>query len=543
MNRHFAKFAIFCNLYILLFFCRVWAQNNPPEINNISAVVDTQNCVVMINYDLLDAEQDTMFVTLKISSDSGQTYIFPVDSVVGDVDYPIFSGVQKQILWYYNPGTVNFSNNSSNIFRAKIVADDLYEIEIKEIVEKIDSLKLKNDLTFVEGIRHRTTDFNHLEETKNFIENHFIQNNLQVSRHEFTYGNYGAANIIGRLPGQTEEEVIFIIDGHFDTVSNSPGADDNGSGVVGMLEAMRVLATYNYKHTIKFIGFDLEETGTIGSSRYVSESIPPYEQIEGVFNFDMIGYYSDEPGSQTFPAGFNILFPEVYDSVAAQDFRGNFITNVANVNSNSIRSQFDSCAKLYVPELRVISLAVAGNGEIAPDLRRSDHSRFWDAGYKALMLLDGGNFRNPNYHSPRDTIGTLNFSFMSNVVKATVGTVSKLAELIHCGVGVSDVFDIPFTAVSISNSSSPDKFSLSQNYPNPFNSSTIISYSLPNTNSVTLKIFDIMGREIQTLVNESQNTGTYSVNFDASIFSSGTYFYKLKIGKDFVETKKMLLIR
>ena len=88
-----------------------------------------------------------------------------------------------------------------------------------------------------------------------------------------------------------------------------------------------------------------------------------------------------------------------------------------------------------------------------------------------------------------------------------------------------------------------DRFSLTQNYPNPFNSSTIISYSLPNTNSVTLKIFDIMGKEIQTLVNESQNVGTYSVNFDASIFSGGTYFYKLKIGNNFAETKKMSLIR
>jgi hypothetical protein len=544
MNRLFIKFSIFCNLFILILFCRILAQNNPPEINNVSAVVDTQNLVVIITYDLLDTEQDTMFVTLKISSDSGQTYIFPVDSVVGDVGYPVISGIEKQMSWYYNPETVNFTINSSNIFRVKIVADDLYKIEIKEIVDQIDSLNLKSDLDFVEGIRHRTTGFNHLEETKNLIENRFVQKNLQVSRHEFMYGNYGAANIIGRLPGQTEEEITFIIDGHFDTVSNSPGADDNGSAVVGMLEAMRVLATYNFKHTIKFIGFDLEEEeGRIGSARYVSESIPPYEQIDGVFNFEMIGYYSDEPGSQILPFGFNFFFPVFSDSVEAQDFRGNFIFNVANENSNSLKSQFDSCAKLYVPELRVISLAVADNGEIAPDLRRSDHAPFWDAGYMGLMLSDGGNFRNTNYHSPSDTIGTLNFSFMNNVVKATVATVAKLAELIHCGVGISDVIEISPTRVSISNSSTTGRFSLTRCYPNPFNSSAIISYTLPNTNSVTLKIFDTMGREIQTLVNELQNAGTYSVNFNSSKFSSGTYFYKLKIGKDFTETKKMLLIR
>lgn len=538
MNKYFVKFAICCSLFVHISFCRVWSQNNPPEVNNVSVVVDAQNSVVLINYDLFDSEQEAMFVTLKISSDDGQTYIFPVDSVDGDVGYPILSGLNKQILWYYNPETVN----SSDIFRAKIVSEDLYEIEIQEIVDQIDSLKLKSDLTFVEGIRHRTADSNHLEEVKNLIEERIIQNNIQVSLHEFTYGNYAAVNIIGSLQGQTEEEVTFIIDGHFDTVSNTPGADDNGSGLVGMLEAMRVLSTYNFKHTIKFIGFDLEEDGLIGSTQYVSEAIPSYEQIEGVFNFDAIGYSSDEPGSQTLPAGFNVLFPEVYDSVAAQDFRGNFITNVANTNSNSLKSQFDSCAKVYVPELRVLSVAISGNGEIAPDLRRSDHTPFWEAGYMALMLTDGGNFRNPNYHITSDTLGTLNVGFISNVVKATVATVSKLADLIHCGVGVSEVFDIPSTVVSISNNSTADRFSLTQNYPNPFSSTTIISYSLPNTNSVTLKIFDAMGREIKTIVNESQNAGTYSIHFDGSKFSSGTYFYTLEIGKDFVETKKMSLI-
>jgi len=535
------KFAIFGYLTIFSFNW-IWAQNSTPEIDNISVVVDTQNSVVAINYDLMDTEQDTMFVTLEISSDSGKTYVFPVDSVVGDVGYPVLSGLQKQILWYYDPGTVN---SSSNIFKAKIVANDLYEIGIKEIVAAVDSTNLINDLTFIEGIRHRTTGFTHLEETKDFIEDRFIENDLQVRRHEFTYGDYGAANIIGKLPGQTEEEVVFIIDGHFDTVLKSPGADDNGSGVAGMLEAMRVLSAYDFKRTIKFIGFDLEEAGIIGigSYHYVSESLSRGEQIEGVFDFEMIGYYDDEPESQILPTGFNILFPEAYDSVAAQDFRGNFLINVANDNSNSLKAQFDSCASIYVPELRVISLAVPGNGEIAPDFRRSDHARFWDAGYNALMLTDGANFRNQNYHSSNDTIGVLNFHFMSNVVKATVATVASLAELIHCGVGVSNAFSISHPQVSIANSLTPERFSLAQNYPNPFNPSTIISYSLPNTNFVTLKVYDITGREVQTLVNGSQELGTHSVNFNASMFSSGIYFYQLIIGKDFVDTKKMLFIR
>ncbi len=89
----------------------------------------------------------------------------------------------------------------------------------------------------------------------------------------------------------------------------------------------------------------------------------------------------------------------------------------------------------------------------------------------------------------------------------------------------------------------PESFWLAQNHPNPFNSSTKISYSIPNSNFVTLKIYDILGRELQTVVNGSQQAATYSINFDASRFSSGIYFYRLQVGNEFVETKKMLFLR
>ena len=89
----------------------------------------------------------------------------------------------------------------------------------------------------------------------------------------------------------------------------------------------------------------------------------------------------------------------------------------------------------------------------------------------------------------------------------------------------------------------PESFWLAQNHPNPFNSSTKISYSIPNSNFVTLKIYDILGREVQTVVNGSQQAATYSINFDASRFSSGIYFYRLQVGNEFVETKKMLFLR
>jgi hypothetical protein len=88
----------------------------------------------------------------------------------------------------------------------------------------------------------------------------------------------------------------------------------------------------------------------------------------------------------------------------------------------------------------------------------------------------------------------------------------------------------------------PEKFELSQNYPNPFNPSTKIKYQIAASNPVRLKVYDILGNEVATLVNEIQSTGNYEVTFDASSLSSGTYFYKLQAGS-FVETKKMMLLR
>ncbi|OGC02984.1 hypothetical protein A2V82_02690 [candidate division KSB1 bacterium RBG_16_48_16] len=87
------------------------------------------------------------------------------------------------------------------------------------------------------------------------------------------------------------------------------------------------------------------------------------------------------------------------------------------------------------------------------------------------------------------------------------------------------------------------QFILNQNYPNPFNPATKISYSIPKASFVTLKIFDLLGREISTLVNEFQRADTYNVNFDASDIANGIYIYQLKINNEFIKTKRMVLLR
>jgi hypothetical protein len=88
----------------------------------------------------------------------------------------------------------------------------------------------------------------------------------------------------------------------------------------------------------------------------------------------------------------------------------------------------------------------------------------------------------------------------------------------------------------------PEEFSLSQNYPNPFNPATTITYGLPRTLQVRLTVYDILGREVATLVNEKKAAGVYQVRFDGRSLASGVYFYRLDAG-GFVASKKLLLMK
>jgi photosystem II stability/assembly factor-like uncharacterized protein len=102
---------------------------------------------------------------------------------------------------------------------------------------------------------------------------------------------------------------------------------------------------------------------------------------------------------------------------------------------------------------------------------------------------------------------------------------------------------IIITSNQNNNKNIPDKFGLSQNYPNPFNPVTKIDYTVPQNSLITIKVFDIIGNEIATLVNENKKTGTYDITFDGSLYSSGVYYYKMNTSTGFTQTKKMILVK
>jgi hypothetical protein len=315
----------------------------------------------------------------------------------------------------------------------KVSATDRQAVSIADMLADIDSSSVYADMQFIAQPRFHTTQAAALNTLKDSIETRFTRYDLQTERLGFNLGNIASENILGRKPGLSSEKQVIIVDGHFDAVQNSPGADDNGSAVAGVLAAARILSNYQFNKSINFLGFDKEEQGLVGSANYVNNQIKDFEQIEGVLNMEMIGYYSSDSNSQQIPFGFSQLFPATVDSIGNSGNKGIFLFVVGNTASSALAHVFDSVGRNYVPGIRSLKLLVPGNGQIAQDLRRSDHAVFWDAGYQALMLTDGADFRNQNYHTPGDSLGTLNIPFLVRNIRAVVAAAAVLAEPISAG--------------------------------------------------------------------------------------------------------------
>jgi Peptidase family M28 len=426
-NNHSMK--IFSFLFAFCAAVHLFGQGNqPPVLSSIGYTLDTVADMLVVQYDVSDPEGDPLEIILQYSTDHGYTYMPVLASglpiPVGDVGYPVSPGTGKEISF----DTAPFQNASSLDIR--ITALDRQPLDIAALVAQVDSTRLKNRVKWLEGVRHRTAGATHLKEVQDSIIEHFIELELGFKQANFVYTGYTARNIIGNRSAASTSHQTVIVDAHYDTVNNSPGADDNGSGTAGMMEIANILAQYPSKKGLRYIGFDLEETGLTGSQNYVT-NLAPADSISAVLNFEMIGFYDTMANTQTLPTGFNILFPAAYNQVASDGFRGNFITNVGNANSTALVTKFNMAAQTYVPGLKVIDVVSPGNGSAVPDLLRSDHAPFWLSGRQALMLTDGANFRNLNYHTANDKADKLNYRFMQQVVQATLATACDVAEVQH----------------------------------------------------------------------------------------------------------------
>ena len=499
--------------FLLTFF---WSNAQPGiSIENVE-VEKLPNNILSITYDLQFTASEPVEVIFRAAAAGDPELDYNTSNAIGQLGPDTGAGVDRNIEWDYSAYV-----DSTSEFRLMLVAKSAEAVDIQNLVDQVDSSQLIGNLTFMEGIRHRSTGAAHLAETQSFIRNRFLGTNLETTVQSFNIGNYEAQNIIGKKIGTSDESEVYILDGHYDSVSDSPGADDNASAIAGMLEALRVLAPYGFKKSIRFIGFDMEEAGLLGSIEYVGNGLVQGENINGVLNFEMIGFYTDEPNSQSTPVGFSLLFPDAYAQLEADEFRGNFINLVANVPAQPLVAAYEAAAATYVPELRVISIEAPANWSIiAPDLGRSDHAPFWSAGNAAVMLTDGADFRNPYYHTPEDTQDKLNFTFMRQVVQATVATLAELAEIETAATWWTDT-DFTTSVQEVEDC----QIDLS---PNPASGFININWNNCQLGKVDVKLMDISGRVIQKVNGIDPSNRFYQLNI--SDLKKGIYFIQLTTG-------------
>jgi hypothetical protein len=306
-------------------------------------------------------------------------------------------------------------------------------------------------------------------------------------------GNLPAANIrvwnnvVATKPGTASSEQVMIC-GHMDCTSPdpynlAPGADDNASGTAAAIEAARVMASSDFKRTIKFCAWSGEEQGLYGSGAYAAEARAAGDVINGVLNFDMIGYVN----------------------IAPED-----IDVIGNDASEWLVDLTIDCANAYVPGLLTLKM-------IDPTVSGSDHYMFWHAGYDALLCIEDENVPYPYYHTIYDTLGNLTMPFCSDVIRMGVAALAELAE-------VDTTASVP--------PASPAGFAVSV-WPNPSSGAASISFALSSAGPVEAGVYDAAGRLVKTVHSGSLPAGRQSLVWlgddrHGSGVPAGIYFAKIR---------------
>ncbi|HUU40940.1 MAG TPA: M28 family peptidase [Desulfatiglandales bacterium] len=255
-----------------------------------------------------------------------------------------------------------------------------------------------------------------LKRTADYIESFYREIGLRVRREPYRYRNFEVSNVVAEISFCANPSTHYLLGAHYDSVIGTVGADDNASAIAVQLETARHLQALKGQEldlAVKFVSFALEEppifgTRHMGSKVYAGNARKEKEKIDGMICLEMVGYACHNPGCQDYP--FPLMF-------LGYPKKGDFIGLVGNFNSMDFTNALFRGFKQN-PELPVVKLTVPFGGWLMPSVRLSDHSSFWDQGFKAVMITDSAFYRNPHYHLSSDTMEKLDYHFMAELVKS-----------------------------------------------------------------------------------------------------------------------------
>ncbi len=254
---------------------------------------------------------------------------------------------------------------------------------------------------------HKNTD--QLNEVADYIHQTFNTYGDSTAYQEYKVDGKVYKNVITSFG--TENKKRIIIGAHYDVCGDQQGADDNATGVTALLELARMLKAQKLKYRVDLVAYTLEEppyfrTENMGSYIHAKYLKDNKIDVYGMANVEMIGYFKDEKGSQTFPVG---ILSWIYGD------QGNFITLVKKFNGagpfvRNFIGNFKNSEQIKTETFSAPKF-VAG-------IDFSDHLNYWNFDIPALMITDTSFFRNKNYHEPTDTLETLDTKRMTKVIDA-----------------------------------------------------------------------------------------------------------------------------
>lgn len=286
---------------------------------------------------------------------------------------------------------------------------------IRALVQGIAENDLRSDVTALQGMGTRYAPSQGNLRAAAYIRDSFLAAGLaDAALDEFSYyddesNTYRTTrNVVASLRGRKTPERVIVIGAHFDTVTHSaedgrvsaldmdspsPGADDNGTGVAAVLAAARLLGRREFDCTIRFMAFSAEEAGIFGSAHEAAKLARSHERVVAMINLDMLGFVKAEPED---------------------------IDVLANEQSVWLLDRLTDNAPVYAPGLLVYRLVNARYDG-------SDHAPFWNNGFPAVCLMDDYYPSSRLYHTPRDTVETIDFRFFLNCTRLVIGTLAELA--------------------------------------------------------------------------------------------------------------------
>ncbi len=258
-----------------------------------------------------------------------------------------------------------------------------------------------------------------LEQARKYISEELTEYGYQVSLQEFSAEGKAVYNIEVERRGTLPGDEIVIIGAHYDSVFDCPGANDNASGVAGLLELARLFRHAVPGRTLRFVAFVNEEppyfkTDQMGSLVYARRARKRGERIRAMLSLETIGYFSDVPGSQSYPFPLSLFYPST----------GNFIGFVADTGSRALLREVLKSFRRHGD--------VPAEGVAAPRLLAgidwSDHWSFRTAGYPAVMVTDTALYRYDAYHTAGDTPEKLDYDRLARVIHGLSGVTADLAK-------------------------------------------------------------------------------------------------------------------